>query len=108
MPWFLTSIIGKRVAKGLSEPPSSCGYKWHDKRTFGFYECRDSAEIAVLKNKCNMHEGLYEFLVIEHIEEGVHPLTLSEKWYRWDYEKHHWKECRRPKQFLGTINWALG
>jgi len=108
MPWFITSIIGKRVARELAKPPTYANYKAYDSRTFGFYEYVDKALSAVAENRCNMHESLYEYLVIEHIEEGIHPLSDSEKWFRWDYKNHCWKRCRRPKQFLGTINFALG
>lgn len=106
MPWFLTSIIGKRVANAMVTMNN--GRKYYDSRPFGFYNLEKDALKAVVKNRCNMHEALYEFLVIEHIEEGVHPPVENEEWFRWDYKKNCWKRCRRPKQFLGLINFALG
>lgn len=104
MPYFLTSIVGKRFSKWLS----SSGEGWLDNRVFGFYNTAEKAIEAVNENRCNMHEGMYEYLVIEHIEEGIHPFAENEKWFKWNYKDKCWKNCHRPKQFRGLINFALG
>lgn len=53
--WFLTSIVD-----------------YNRCRTFGFYHEYTDALDAVMTNKCNMEESLYEYLVMEKIAEGIH------------------------------------
>lgn len=91
--WFITSIL----THGDGRLP------FH--RTFGFYAEKRQAEIAVEENRGNMHECMYNFLVIEEIGEGVHALAENEQWYRWD---DRWVPCKKPKETVGVINWAIG
>lgn len=87
--WFLTSAID-----------------YTSTRTFGFYKEYSDALSAVLTNRCNMHEGLYEYLIMEKMKEGIHPLAEEENWFKWKNNK--WVSCRKPSKFSGIINWALG
>jgi len=53
-----------------------------------------------------MRECLYDYIVIEKIQPGIHSLTDKEEWYKWDDKK--WIPCDKPSEFLGVTNWALG
>lgn len=79
-----------------------------DKRTFGYYSSPVEALEAVLQNKSNLQEGLYDYVVIEAMEEGIHPISVKEDWFNWDKELNTWKRCEKPAEFKNTINFSLG
>jgi hypothetical protein len=100
--WFLTAIVVDEIIKG---PRGEIKTK-HFNRTFGYYHGWLRAYTAVKENRCNMHECLYQYLVMERIGEGVHALADYVKWFKWSGK--NWKPCRKPKMFQGLTNWALG
>ena len=103
MPWFLTSIAPK---EDLVPPKRNL---CRASRTFGFYTFYKEAFDAVFQNRGNMQECLYEYLVIEYIEPGIHPEVHIEEWYEWDKESSRWLMLVfKPKEFDGIVNWALG
>lgn len=101
--WFLTSIWFEVVAV---HPVTGEIKTKRDCRTFGYYKGWDKAYAAVKENRCNMHECLYQYLVMENIGEGVHALANDEQWFKWT--RNRWKDCKRPKELQGFTNWALG
>lgn len=101
--WFITSILFKKPEN--SESPARA----ETHRTFGYYSTPEKARHAVAENYGNMHECLYNFLVIENIGEGVHALADdNEEWYEWNEEDNNWVAIAKPPQFMGIINWAIG
>jgi hypothetical protein len=97
--WFITSIY--LVKPENKESPARA----ETKRTFGYYSNPQEAIQAIVTNRCNMHECLYNYLVLENIGEGIHPEVHNEEWYKWE-EK--WVPCLKPLELVGIINWALG
>lgn len=77
-------------------------------RCFGYYADPAEAVKAVRTNRCNMHEALYNYIVIETIEYGIHPEVKGEIWYQWDDDGNCWAPCDKPEWSFGTINWAIG
>ena len=100
--WFLTAIVVREIIKG---PRGEIKTK-RDERTFGYYRGFHRAYQAVKENRCNMHECLYNFLVMERIGEGVHALAEDQQWFEWSGK--NWKPCRKPTWARGLTNWALG
>ncbi len=81
-----------------------------DSRCFGYFEDRDRALEAVKGNWADMHEGNFNFLVIEHIPQGIHPVPQNETWFSWSpYHGGHWKLLAyKPEWSNHIVNWALG
>ena len=77
-------------------------------RCFGYFAALGEAVEAVKRNSCNMHESLYNYLVIEAFNEGIHPEVVQEYWYVWSDFAHRWEGIYKPQFTLGTINWAIG
>ena len=107
MPWFLTSLISnetlhRRAEKhGIRNEPRS--------RTFGFYDHYTEACKAIQENRGNMVECLYDYLVLEYIEQGIHPMVLKEEWWLWSEGCGRWLAMeQRPAEYAGTVNFALG
>ena len=57
-------------------------------RSFGFFYNYEDAVEAVEQNYCDMHEGFYEYMVIEPVKSGIHPYTLNEhqRWFKFNDE----------------------
>lgn len=63
-------------------------------RTFGFFITDERAKIAVCNNEMDLHEMLYDFLVIEQIDEGIHEFATAQSWYEWVGD--NWEACNEP------------
>lgn len=86
-----------------------------ESRTFGFFNTHNEAYKAISENQGSMCESLYDYLVLEYIEEGIHPEVRSESWFKWDEEYCHpdmshgrWISCGKPEEFRGICNWSIG
>lgn len=78
-------------------------------RTFGFYDHYNDANTAIRENRGNMEECLYDYLILEYIEQGIHPMVLKEEWWMWNTALNRWMELEtKPTEFAGIVNWALG
>lgn len=101
--WFITSIWIEIIATH----PTKGEIKGNRiSRTFGYYKGWDKAYAAVKENRDNMHECLYNYLVMENIGEGIHACCNDEQWFKWTGKR--WKDCRKPNWAKGLTNWALG
>lgn len=95
--WFITSIV----------------LKTREQHTFGFYSKYNDAIEAIKNNTGNMEECLYDTLVLEYIEEGIHSLSHLAEWFVWSprtpTQKKGWTPIEKcPDEFVGIINFALG
>jgi hypothetical protein len=102
MPWFITSIAPK---EDLVPPKVN---RCRASRIFGFFNTYNEAYDAVTKNRCDMHECLYEYIVIEYIEDGIHPVARMEDWWEWNKEEGRWEVTLKPTEFEGIVNWSIG
>lgn len=99
MSYFITAI-----AYYPDEPRYDKPYKVT--RTFGHYHTQIDAEIAVDENRCDMHECLYNFIVVEEIGYGIHYLGDNQAWFEWKEDK--WQRTNKPTWAEGILNWAIG
>lgn len=107
MPWFITSLCSNEAI--LKVWGGTCGVSGErPQRTFGFFDKYNEAFSAILNNSGNMKEGLYDLIVLEYIEPGVHPKVHVKEWYRWDENGKKWSYIERPKEFQNLTNFALG
>lgn len=94
--WFITALASKR--------------REHRPRCFGYYMLKSEALDAIKKNYGSMDECLYDYLVLEYIEPGIHSIAESgdQRWFGMSYDGRGWVECERPSQYEGIINFAIG
>jgi hypothetical protein len=100
--YFITAIISADSLERNHVP------KWMRSRTFGYYPKWEDAHAAVTDNVGNMCESMYDFIVIEHIGQGIHALSTEEHWYAWTNTLNCWQPCQKPEEFQSVVNWALG
>lgn len=101
--WFLTSIWVEILA---IHPTTGEIKTSRETRTFGYYRGFQKALQAVKDNRGNMHECLYQYLVMERIGEGVHALVEDEHWFKWSDKQ--WVFTEKPRWAIGFANWAIG
>ena len=78
----------------------------HCHRCFGYYLAEYGAREAVKDNYGQMQECLYNFLVIEKIDQGIHAIAEVVRCYEWRDDK--WTEIPPPKFSEGIYNYAIG
>ena len=79
-------------------------------RTWGFYQSRDIALQAVRENWTDIHEGLYDYAVVEGYDEGIsygHDPAESQ-WFKWDECEQAYVEIEQPEEVKHYGSWAIG
>lgn len=80
----------------------------NESRCFGYFQTSEEAIRAADDNLGDMHERLYNYLIIEEIPWGIFATVKSELWYHWNYETGHWDARFKPDFSKQIINWSIG
>ena len=103
--WFLTGVSVDEST--IIRHPTNGEIKIKmDTHPFGYKFGKAEVLRAVQENEGEMHECLYNYLVIERIGQGVLALAKDEQWFKWNDGK--WMACPKPEWSNGLINWAHG
>jgi hypothetical protein len=97
--WFITALVDSKETSELLD------------RRFGFFDVLWKAEAAIKENRCNMHEYLYQYLVLEKIGPGIHPDVEETIWYKWDNKNEKWVKTPKSKipiELSCATNFAIG
>ena len=96
MPWFITAIHSK--------------YGSPDTRCFGFFNTYNEAYNAIENNSGDMHEYLYNYIVLEYMETGIHPYVRAVDWWKWVDSEKKWVYISKKDwpEYSNMSNWALG
>jgi len=91
---------------GKSDDPT---FPKYGNRVFGYFEKEHDATMAIMENRCNMHECLYEYLVVEECSPGILSISFVKQWYKWNYDARKWEACDWPKEIpSNTVNFSIG
>ena len=77
-------------------------------RKVGYTHTLEYAKDILRDQPHNLHECLYEYIVIEKICEGIFRSVQSEYWYEWDEVEQIWNECGKPAEFRSIVNFGIG
>lgn len=77
-------------------------------RCFGWKSTLQAAKKAVKENKCDLHECLYDYIVIEAMKEGIFPRCEREWWYKWDRDCDKFLPIEKPESLKSIVNFAIG
>ncbi len=83
-----------------------CDKEGFDSHTFGYFCSFFDARKVVAKNHFDLHEGLFEYIVIEGVKPGIPAEIVSEDWYRWDGER--WQIDSKPSWAKNVCNFGIG
>lgn len=99
--WFIT--VFQKV-----EPDPSYFANFGASRTWGYYKDRDEAVLALHENRTDMWEYLYDYALIEKIEEGICSYASSRQWFKYDLEQGGYFEIDEPECVRNVCNFAIG
>lgn len=90
-----------------TSPSQSKYFTIIEDRTWGWYADLKTAKQSVLENWCDIHETMYDHVVIEEIPETViyGGELPKEWWYKWhgSCEKGGYKPWKKPKEYNNII-----
>lgn len=95
------------VFEGL-EPSELFGMIYKICRTWGYYSEYDRAVGALHLNKADMHDGCYEYALIEKIGEGISANVEERQWFYWDKNSKGYFETEEPEYVKCFTNFAIG
>lgn len=90
------------------EPSDIYFAEFGDQRTWGYYPEHEWAVNALHENWTDMHEGCYEYAVIERIDYGICAIADERQWFKWDAERHGYFEIEEPECVKHLVNFAIG
>ncbi len=93
----------------LERLPSDNVYDCGAMRCVGYYDTFEAAETTVVNNNCDICEYLYNYCVIEKIEQGLYRYALEGgRWfYKYNFEGTYDK-IEEPEEFKHIAGFALG
>jgi hypothetical protein len=100
--WFITVFekLGEVYENGFPNLGSQ--------RTWGYYSKRECAVNALHDNLGDMRDFMYNYAVIEKVDEGVMPLAYNRQWFKWDSKKIGYYEIEEPECVNNFSNFAIG
>ena len=77
-------------------------------RCFGYYDNLRDAVAVLNENRCDLHETVYWYAVIEEIGQGISRMPTGEWWFKYDKDRDGFFEIEKPKETEHVCNHALG
>ena len=96
--WFIT-VFEKCI-------PSEYLCDHGDMRCWGYFKSREHAASALEQNVCDMHEGCYDYAVLERIDEGVSAYAGERQFYQ--FKNGGYVEIPEPECMKRLVNFAIG
>ena len=90
------------------EPNEMFYAEFGDQRTWGYYTEYEMAQSSLHENRTDMHEGCYEYALIEKIGPGICAHCEERQWFKWDKEKRGYCEIEEPECVKHLVNFAIG
>ena len=90
------------------EPHPMYDAEFGDQRTWGYYPEYEMAKCSLHENRTDMHEGCYEYALIEKIGPGICAHCEERQWFKWNKEKCGYFEIGEPACVKHLVNFAIG
>ena len=95
--WFITVFHDFDDKWGISS--------W---RTWGFYANKEDALDALMTNKTDMWETIYNYAVLEGYEEGICGYTFERQFFSYSIPENGYFEIEEPPCVKHICSFALG
>ena len=79
-----------------------------NERTWGYYPENEKAATALHENITDLHEGCYDYAIIEKIGPGICADVTKKQWFKWNKEKRGYFEIDAPEWARHRTNFAIG
>lgn len=103
--WFITTF--ERIKPNTEDEFFNFPDFGHQ-RTWGYYSECEKAVQALHKNFTDMWECLYDYALIEEIDEGICAYAGNRQWFKWDNERKGYFEIEEPECVKNLCNFAIG
>lgn len=82
----------------------------NDERIVGFYTDKNKAFNAVINNNADIHETVYDYCLIELIEEGFYnPAGKNHRWlFKYNKETEQYEPESEPEEWKGLSGFTIG
>jgi len=70
----------------------------------GYYAQLEDAIQAITNNSDNIHKSIYNYAVIEQIDQGIHIERQKEIWFKWNDEYKHYEPADKPREIKNIVN----
>lgn len=77
-------------------------------RTMGFYFDKKTAVEVVENNETDLNETIYDYAIIERVQEGLYNCTNERTFYKFNYETREYEEIEEPEGFKNIIGFSIG
>lgn len=89
-------------------PPVERDYDIGDCRTVGYFDNYNNAALRLHNNACDLYEDIYDYAIIEEVEQGLYPNVKSRKFFKYDKEQDGFFEIEEPEQLKQFCNFSIG
>lgn len=101
--FFITAMTNVMTDKDRFDSEKA---KKHTTRCFGYFKDKEVAIEAVKDNVADMWETMYDYIVIEEIDEGIHSFAEVVGWFKYNKEKDKYEPIEIGR--TGFCNYAIG
>lgn len=75
------------------------------RRSVGYYLKLADAEEIVKNNICDLWETIYDYAIIEEIDEGIYPFVENKWFYKYNIELNKYELMKNiPEQYQNSYN----
>lgn len=76
-------------------------------RVVGFYEDKYTAFSRVMENCCDIWETIYDYAIVEEVEEGLYPRT-EQYFFKYNMETQLYEPIEKPEAIKHFCNFSIG
>jgi hypothetical protein len=80
----------------------------NDIRCFGYSPELPQVHKWIEEKQGDLHNDLYNYIVIYEVESGIQAPATEVTWYKWDYDEGKWLEIPRPEPAEGFTISLIG
>lgn len=89
-------------------PEDSNSLDTGDVCTVGYFNNYTDAVKRLHENTCDLHEGIYQYAVIEEVGPGLYPNVSKRQFFKYDKNKDGYFEISEPNEIKHLCNFSIG
>lgn len=112
--YTLTTMGWKRKGWVKNREGEIVEYEYDDSRCVAMSNDLEYLKLIAEANSCDIHEGVYEYVLIEKVYHHLYPIAEKVKWYVWIPEEGgtrydgHYESCDEPEEYKRICNHGVG
>ena len=82
--------------------------KFGNSRIVGWYQYKEDAFKVVKENICDINETIYDYVLIEEIEEGLNNPALNRWFFKYNNDTKTYIQIDEPKKYKHYCGFTIG